>query len=229
MKKHWPFIPVAIGAAAIATGVNLGATDQAVITIGTSNLPTVLALAGSSLMIISAVLYHITSSERNESEALQSQYAISNLIPLGIIAALVTGGGYAAVHFGIAQALPASLSIAESLGAQAGIGFGIGFVPAVLFWSAMSCSYWLSQLLDNCYIAAAAGLCVAASAAVGPAFVAAMGMAVANTTEAVVLEAMISVTIAVCSFLFISSCWDAKDAIKKSCTTTAPSANKIPS
>lgn len=215
MKQHWPAIPTILSAGAIATGVAFGATKQFMISVGTSNLPMVLALCGASLSIIAACLYTGIDYIILENDTKERK---DNVLMIAIVAALVVGCGYAAVHFGFAQILPSTLKVAESLWAQAGIGFAIGFVPTFIVSSILGKDEYARNWHKILAGTLAAGVCVAASSALGPALVATIGArAAARATEAMALEATISVGVALFSFLFIVSMVDAAGELDNAC------------
>ncbi|MBS0236674.1 MAG: hypothetical protein JSS50_04985 [Proteobacteria bacterium] len=221
MKTNWPLITTVIGTAGLITSIALGASGEGMIAIGSSNLPMVLGLASTSLLIFSRLILPMLMAEDKVKKA-------TSLPSVLLSAGTQIGCGYLGTHLGIAPHLT-SLGSTGALGAEMGISFGLGMVGFLLAtilyiyaYKALSGQDMPTRKtkypkLQSAITITAVGLCVMASTVLPSALVSAMGAAAADTTQAAALEAMIAVSIVAVSALLVDSLASLPDNINQKC------------
>ncbi|MBS0236673.1 MAG: hypothetical protein JSS50_04980 [Proteobacteria bacterium] len=221
MKTNLQLITTVIGTAGLITSIALGATGEGMIAIGSSNLPMVLGLASTSLLIFSRLILPILMAKDEADKSFV-------LLALLLTAGAKISCGYLGTHLGIAPHLT-SLGSTGALGAEMGISFGLGMVGFYLAKMLFKTIYeGLSGTdmgppntkypkLRPAIEITATGLCVMASTVLPSALVSAMGAAAADATQAAALEAMIAVSIVAISALVVNSLASLPDNINQKC------------
>ncbi|MBS0236675.1 MAG: hypothetical protein JSS50_04990 [Proteobacteria bacterium] len=221
LKQYQPIISLVLGTAGLITSIALGATGEGMITIGSSNLPMVLGLASTSLLIFSRLILNILMAEGKAHKLIE-------LLGGLLFAGTVIGCGYLGTHLGIAPHLT-SLGSTGALGAEMGISFGLGIVgffllmilytPVYIRLSGQDLPIAKTEYpnLQPVIAITALGLCVMASTVLPSALMSAMGAAAADATQAAALEAMIAVSIITVSDLLVNSLALLPDYISQKC------------
>ncbi|MBS0236295.1 MAG: hypothetical protein JSS50_03025 [Proteobacteria bacterium] len=201
--ENWHFLPVIASVGLIGAGVGMaaGGVPEALMAVGTSNLATVLALSGAALLIPSMLLWHRRSKHSMMDFMNNKYFFAANFLAVAAVAVC----GYYATHFHVST-LFAGLSVWESLGAQSLVSFGFGAAIGGLYGLAHSKlipTLWhRSGFVITCI---GIGLICAAATTVGPILTQAMHATVmANSPEAIAMEAMIAVSLASLTLFSIS-------------------------